>query len=139
MNAVLWTLQIVLAALFLFAGGVKFAMPLDEMVGQSGLPGALLLFVGAAEVLGGLGLILPGLFRVQRGLIPLAAAGLTIIMVGATVITAVGVGPADPEPVLAGIPLVTGLLTAFVAYGRRNAGRRGEQRTQARHAISASA
>ena len=119
MNVLLWTLQVLLAALFLFGGGVKFAMPLDEMVAMSGLPGPFILFIGAAEVLGALGLILPGLFRVQHGLTPLAAAGLTIIMVGATVITAVGVGPADPEPVLAGIPLVTGLLTASVAYGRR--------------------
>jgi hypothetical protein len=79
--------------------------------------------------LGGLGLILPGLLRVQRGLTPLAAAGLTIIMVGATVLTAAGVGGGDP--VVALIPGTIGLLTAFVAYGRRPDGGRRAARPAA--------
>jgi uncharacterized membrane protein YphA (DoxX/SURF4 family) len=116
-NRVLWTLQGLLAALFVFAGVTKLAMPLEELVAQSGLPGPLLLFIGVTETLGGLGLILPGLLRVQRGLTPLAAAGLTLIMVGATILTAAGVGGGDA--VLALIPCVVGLLTASVAYGRR--------------------
>ena len=66
-----------------------------------------------AEVLGAIGLILPGLLRVRPGLTPLAAAGLVIIMAGATVVTLTSVGVA-----MAPIPLVTGLLAAFVAYGR---------------------
>ncbi|MFN2517005.1 MAG: DoxX family protein, partial [Pyrinomonadaceae bacterium] len=59
-----------------------------------------------------LGLILPGLLRIRPGLTPLAAAGLVIIMIGATVLTIAGdgVGPAL-------IPLVVGILAAFVAYG----------------------
>jgi hypothetical protein len=112
-NVALWIIQGLLAALFLFAGGVKFAMPLDEMVAQSGLAGPLILFVGAAEVLGALGLVLPGLLRIRPGLTPLAAAGLAIIMVGATLITL-----ATMDAVLALMPLVTGLFALFVAYGR---------------------
>jgi len=65
------------------------------------------------EVLGALGLILPGLFRIRRGLTPLAAAGLVIIMIGATVITLIG-----GDLMAAVISLIVGLLAAFVAYGR---------------------
>ena len=43
-------------------------------------------FIGVAEVLGAIGLILPGVLRIRPGLTPLAAAGLVIIMIGATVI-----------------------------------------------------
>lgn len=116
MNRALWTVQGLLAPLFLLAGGVKLAMPLDEMVAQSGLPGPFIIFLGIVEVLGALGLVLPMLLKIQPGLTPLAAAGLTIIMVGATVLTAIGVGGGDPITAL--FPLVVGLLTAFVATGR---------------------
>src|ERR671937_74365 len=96
MNRALWTVQGMLAALFLFAGGAKLAMPLDELAAQTGLPGLFIQFIAVAEVLGALGLILPGLLRVRPGLTPLAAAGLVIIMIGATVLTisSSGVAPA---------------------------------------------
>jgi hypothetical protein len=116
MNRALWIVQGLLSALFLLGGGVKLVMPLDEMAAQSGLPGALILFIGVAEVLGALGLILPWAFRILPGLTPLAASGLVIIMIGATTLTAAGVGGGDPVSAL--FPLVTGLLAAFVAYGR---------------------
>src|SRR5207237_1085226 len=69
--------------------------------------------LGGYEVLGALGLVIPGLFRIRRGLTPLAAAGLVIIMIGATVITLIG-----GALMAAVISLVVGLLAAFVAYGR---------------------
>jgi hypothetical protein len=116
MNRALWIVQGLLSALFLFAGTVKLMMPLDEMAEMTGLPAALIAFVAVAEVLGGLGLILPGLLRIRTDLAPLAAAGLVIIMIGATVLTAAGVGGGDPISAL--FPGVTGLLAAFVAYGR---------------------
>lgn len=109
----LWVLQWLLAALFIFAGAMKFIMSVEEMTRQIPLSGAFLHFIGAAEVLGGLGLILPGLLKIQTGLTSLAAAGLVIIMMGATVITA------QMPPVAAALfPLVVGLLAAFVGYGR---------------------
>jgi len=114
MNVALWIVQGLLAALFLFAGVMKFVMPVEEMTKQMpGMPGWFLHFIGVAEVLGGLGLVLPGLFRIGTGLTPLAAAGLVIIMIGATVIGAM-IGP------VAGalLPLIAGVLAAFVAYGR---------------------
>ena len=90
MTYALWIVQGLLAALFLFAGGAKLVLPLDQMTGPVALPGWFLRFLGVAEVLGALGLILPGLLRIRPGLTPLAAAGLVIIMIGATVITLVG-------------------------------------------------
>jgi len=123
MNRALWIVQGLTSALFLFAGGVKLAMPLDEMVAQSGLPGFLIQFIGTMEVLGALGLVLPWALRILPGLTPLAAGGLTIIMIGATVLTAAGVGGGDATAAL--FPFVVGLLTAFVTYGRlRSAPRR---------------
>jgi len=113
MTYALWIVQGLLAALFLFAGGMKLVLPLEKLTGLVELPGPFLRFIGVAEMLGALGLILPGLLRIRPGLTPLAAAGLVIIMLGATVITLLG-----GEVVTALIPLVVGLLAAFVAYGR---------------------
>ena len=114
----LWIVQGLLALLFLFTGGMKLVLPLDVLMSmgspnQIQLPGWFVRFIGVAEVLGAIGLILPGLLRIRPGLTPLAAAGLVIIMIGATVLTLAG---GDVAPAL--IPLVVGLLSAFVAYGR---------------------
>src|SRR5262245_56289176 len=85
MTYALWTVQGMLAALFLFAGGMKLVMPIEAMTAQMPeIPGAFLRFIGVAETLGALGLILPGLLRIRPGLTPLAAAGLVIILLGAT-------------------------------------------------------
>ncbi len=113
MNTVLWIVQAVLAAVFLLAGGMKLVLPIGEMTKQIPLPGGFLRFLGVAEVLGAAGLILPGLLHIRPGLTPLAAAGLVIIMVGATAFT-LAAGPVAP----ALVPLVVGLLALFVAYGR---------------------
>jgi len=113
MTYALWIVQGLLAALFLFAGGAKLVLPLDQMTGPVALPGWFLRFLGVAEVLGALGLILPGLLRIRPGLTPLAAAGLVIIMIGATVVTLAGGMVA-----VALMNLVVALLAAFVAYGR---------------------
>ena len=110
----LWSVQTVLAALFLFAGGFKLAAPMADLARVSPLPASFLKFIGVCEVLGALGLILPGLFRVRLGLTPLAAVGLVIIMVGAVVVTAITQGAAA-----AGFPLVVGALASVVALGRR--------------------
>ena len=112
-NGVLWIVQGLLAALFLFAGGMKLVLPIEAMAGPVAVPGPFLRFIGVAEVLGAVGLILPGLLRIQRQLTPIAAAGLVIIMIGATAVTAL---PGPLAPAL--VPLVVGLLAAMVVYGR---------------------
>jgi uncharacterized membrane protein YphA (DoxX/SURF4 family) len=111
----LWIVQGLLALIFLFAGGMKLVTPLEELTAQMPLPGPFVQFIGVAEVLGALGLILPGLLRIRPGLTPLAAAGLVLIMIGATVLTPALTGG---DVALALLPLVVGLLAAFVAYGR---------------------
>lgn len=112
-NVTLWVVQGLLAALFLFAGVMKLVMPIEQMTGPVALPGLFLRFIGVCETLGAIGLILPGLLRIHRELTPVAAAGLVIIMAGATVITAMG-GSLAP----AVVPLIVGVLAASVAYGR---------------------
>ena len=117
MNIVLWIIQVLLAALFLFAGGMKLVLPIEVLTSmgppnQVQLPGLFIKFIGVCEVLGALGLILPGLFRIKTWLTPLAAAGLVIIMIGAVAVSLkLGVGAAL-------LPFAVGLLLAFVAYGR---------------------
>ena len=121
MNVTLWIVQGLVALAFLFAGGTKFTMSPEEMSAGTPFPGAFFYFIGACEVLGALGLIVPGLLKVKRGLTPLAAAGLTIIMIGATALTAMGMGGEGVPPIAALIPLALGLLTTFVCgrYMRR--------------------
>jgi hypothetical protein len=109
----LWIVQGLLAAVFLFAGGMKLVLPMEALAQQSHLPGLFMKFIGACETLGALGLILPGLLRIKQGLTPLAAAGLMVIMAGATTLTLTGGNGA-----VALIPLAVGLLSTFVAYGR---------------------
>jgi len=109
----LWTAQIVLAALFLFAGITKLLMPAAALEAQAHLPAAFLKFIGVCETLGAIGLIVPSLTRIRVELTPIAAAGLVIIMTGATVIT-IAQGP------MAGaiVPALVGTIAAYVARGR---------------------
>jgi hypothetical protein len=88
-------------------------LPLDQMTGPVALPGWFLRFIGLAEVLGALGLVLPGLLRIRTGLTSLAAAGLVIIMIGATVV----VWSSGMVAVVL-MNMIVALLAVFVAYGR---------------------
>lgn len=110
----LWGAQIALAALFVFAGSMKFIMSADEMTKNIDLPISFLRFIGVAEVLGGFGLILPGMLRIRRGLTPLAATGLVIIMIGATIITTV-----EMSALAALWPFGVGAAAAIIAWQRR--------------------
>jgi DoxX-like family len=112
-RALLWVIQALLAALFLFAGGMKLVTPVAALAKMSPLPPLFIKFIGLAEAAGAIGLILPGLLRIKIGLTPLAAAGLVIIMTGATVLTAAG-GQLAP----AAVPFVVGALATFVALKR---------------------
>jgi uncharacterized membrane protein YphA (DoxX/SURF4 family) len=113
MTYALWIIQVLLALLFVFAGGMKLVLPLDQLAGPFPLPGPFLRFIGAAELLGGLGLILPAALRIRPGLTPLAAAGLVIIMIGATTLTAI-----TGEVSGAVMPLVVGIIAVTIARGR---------------------
>ena len=115
MSRTLWIVQFLLALVFLFAGLVKLVTPIEVMQQQLPLPAALIRFIGVAETLGALGLILPSLLRIRPGLTPLAAAGLAVIMACAVVLTPV---LDQGEVVSAVLPLALGVLCGFVAYGR---------------------
>jgi len=110
----LWTVQVLLALLFLFAGSMKLILPAGMLTALFPLPSLFMRFIGVAEVAGALGLILPGLLHIRPGLTPLAACGLIIVMIGATVLTLGSMGVAA-----ALMPLMVGLLCAFIVYNRR--------------------
>jgi uncharacterized membrane protein YphA (DoxX/SURF4 family) len=114
LNVLLWVLQALLALLFMFAGVMKFIMPVAEMTKQIALPGWFLHFIGGAEILGAIGLLLPGILRIRTGLTPLAAAALVVIMIGATVVNL-----KTGQRGAALTTLVIGLLLVLVAYNRR--------------------
>ena len=110
----LWTFQVLLALLFLFAGVMKLVTPADKLAAQAPQFSVnFLRFIGVVETLGGLGMVLPGLLKIKTGLTPLAAVGLVIVMIGAVVVSYQTMGPKGVA-----VPLVTGLVAAFVAYGR---------------------
>jgi membrane protease YdiL (CAAX protease family) len=108
----LWIVQVLLAAVFLFSGAFKLITPIEDMPLPFPLPGVFIRFIGVCEVLGALGLVLPGLVRIRPDLTPLAAGGLVVLMFGAVMFT-----PPDALALAVG-PVVVGLLAAIVAYGR---------------------
>ena len=118
-NTLLWTLQILLAALYLFGGVFKVVAAPEAMQPDPSTPPPLpipfLRFIGAMEAIGALGLILPGLTGIRRGLTPLAAGALAFIMAGAVVTTVATMGVL---PAL--FPLVVGILDLVVMRGRRH-------------------
>ncbi len=111
----LWGVQIALALLFLFAGGIKFVLSAEDLTKDTALSATFLRFIGVCEVLGAIGLILPGALRFGRFLTPLAATGLVIIMIGATTVTVIELSVAQ-----ALYPFAVGLLLVFVVYARRS-------------------
>ena len=115
MTYALWIVQVLLALVFVFAGGIKLVLPIDVLLDQMqlSLPGVFIRFIGVAEIAGALGLVLPGLFRIRPDLTPLAAVGLVAVMLGALMFM-----PPDSDLVTVLLPIVLGLLAGFVAIGR---------------------
>jgi DoxX-like protein len=115
MSRFLWILQALLAFVFLFAASFKLLTPIDVVQQQFPLPELLIRAIGVVETLGAIGLILPSLLRILPALTPLAAAGLLLLMIGATLLT-----PAlsDGQLAPAIVPFTVGVLCAVVAHGR---------------------
>ncbi|MCX6045550.1 MAG: DoxX family protein [Chloroflexi bacterium] len=114
MKIFLWVLQVLLAAAFAAHGWLFLSPPAELLVTMNSmLPTWFRLFLGLAEVLAAIGLILPGLTRILPGLIPLAAAGLMIVMASASVlhVTRGEISSAITTAVLF-------ILVTFVAYMR---------------------
>lgn len=115
MNYVLWAVQVVLAAVFLMAGGFKATTEAAVLAEQMPLlPLGFLRFLGAAEIAGAVGLLLPSALRIAPWLTPAAAVGLAFTMVSAVVFHGAIEGN------VSGVPfnvLLLGL-SLFVAWGR---------------------
>jgi uncharacterized membrane protein YphA (DoxX/SURF4 family) len=130
MKTLTWVLSSILALAFLAIGSMKLITPTDELTQSSqGIPVMLLRIAGTAEVLGALGLILPAATRILPILTPIAAIGLVITMVGATIANIV-VGTYSVIP----LPVVLGVLSAVVAWlrlGRHAVHRRSASTTAA--------
>ena len=113
----LWVAQVLLAIMFLMAGFMKLAQPIEELSKSlpwtAQVPEALVRFIGLAELLGALGLILPSLLRIKPFLTPWAAAGIAVIMVLAAIFHI-----SRGENAAIGMNLIMALLAAFVAWGR---------------------
>ncbi len=118
MDVVLWIVAGVLAAVFLGSGLSKLAQPRKKIV-DSGMGWAedfsdgAVKAIGALEVLGALGLILPAVFDVAPVLVPIAAVGLALVMAGAAVVHA---RRKETPMVVANLVLLA--LAVFVAWGR---------------------
>lgn len=114
MNILLWVLQVLLALVF-FAHGMLLLMPPPDIQAQmyASLPPWFWLFLGIAEVAAAVGITLPGATRILPGLVTAAAAGITVVMVSATIWHVV-----RGEISSAVITLVLLVMASFVTYMR---------------------
>lgn len=117
MSIVLWILQIVLALAFIAAGFMKAFQPYETMAARMSWvedysPGTVRI-LGALEILGGIGLVLPAAIGIFPALVPIAAIGLAIIMVLATLLHV-----RRQETGQVGFTIVLLALLLFVAFGR---------------------
>ena len=117
MNIVLWVAQVALAGMFAMAGFTKVSMSIPEVIeavpALEGMAGGLIRFIGTAELLGAIGLIVPALTRIQPKLTAYAGIGLAIIMVLAAIVH----GTRGEFPMI-GMNVVLGAVALFIAWGR---------------------
>ena len=117
MNVLLWIFAALLAAMFLTAGLMKMTRPKEKLVTimewAKPVPEGQLKALGAVEILGAIGLILPRALNIARVLTPLAAVGCAIVMFGATI---VHTRMKDYKGL--GMPVVLLILAIIVAAGR---------------------
>lgn len=116
MNRFLWILQFVMGIYFISIGVMHFIVPPGLPAAMSwmyDLSTGLHWFTGTLEILGGLGLILPGLTGIRPKLTPLAAGGLTLVMVGAMVYH---VQRGEATNIV--LNLILAALLVTIAYGR---------------------
>jgi len=121
MNNALWIVQVLWGVFFSLNGFGKICwynqalwnQALGEVSWFSAVPRGLLIFIGLCEFLGGVGLILPAMTGVKPKLTPLAALGLTVVMILAALFHI-----ARGEYAFVLVNLVLGGVAALIAYGR---------------------
>ena len=117
LHITLWIAQVILAAKFLMSGFMKLSQPIDQLSKMlpwaAQVPEALVRFIGVAEVLGAIGLILPSLLRIQPKLTPIAAVGLALVMLFAVVFHI-----SRGETPMIGMNFILIAIAAYIAWGR---------------------
>lgn len=117
LSLALWTVQLALALVFGSAGFMKVTMPIEDLARMMGWPGdapsILVRFIGVSEVAGALGLVFPTALRIMPVLTPLAAGGLTVIM-----ILAIGLHTVRGEFGILPINVILAVMALFVIWGR---------------------
>ena len=119
MNLALWIVAGLLAAVFLFAGSSKLFIPREKLAKAPGggwtldFSAGFVKALGAVEILGAVGLILPALLDIAPIMVPMAAVGLALIMVGAAIVT---FRRQEFKHVLLNLTYLA--LLIFVAFGR---------------------
>lgn len=117
LNITLWIAQVLLAALYLMAGSTKLFQPIEEIAKMlpwaAEMPAGMVRFIGLSELLGGIGLLLPSIFRIQPKLTVFAAIGLALVQVLAT-----GFHISRGETSVIGMNVLFLAMAAFVAWGR---------------------
>jgi hypothetical protein len=119
MNLTLWIVAGLLAAVFLLAGTIKLIVPKEKLAAAAGggwvedFSAGFVKALGAVEILGAVGLILPALLDIAPVLVPLAALGLGLIMIGAAIVE---FRRQEFKHVLVNLAYLA--LAVFVAWGR---------------------
>lgn len=117
LNIALWITQGLLAAMYLMAGSTKLFQPIEEITKMlpwvADTSAGLVRFIGLSELLGGIGLLLPSILRIQPKLTVFAAIGLTIVQV-----LALGFHLSRGEASMIGMNGLLIAMAAFVAWGR---------------------
>lgn len=117
LSIALWVVQVLLAALYIMAGSSKLFQPIAELAKMlpwaTEMPAGMVRFIGLSELLGGIGLLLPSLLRIQPQLTPMAAIGLAVVQLLAT-----GFHISRGETSVIGVNILFMALAVFVAWGR---------------------
>jgi len=116
-NITAWVLQILLGGMFIMTGAMKTFTPIEQLAESlpwvTQVPLALVKFIGTAELLGGLGLILPSLLKIKTKLTPVAAIGIVLIMIFASIFHI-----SRGENSVIGMNLILAVLAGVVAWLR---------------------
>lgn len=117
LNIALWIGQVLLAAMFLMTGMMKTFQPMEAIIEMApwvaNAPAVLVRFIGISELLGGIGLLLPAILRIQPQMTGYAALGLMVVMV-----LAIAFHASRGEFSAIGTNVFLGAIAGFVAWGR---------------------
>ena len=116
-NIIVWVLQVVLATMFLMTGAMKTFQPISQLAASlpwvNDVPAGLVRFIGVSELLAGIGLLLPSILKYKTFLTALAALGIVLIMIGASIFHI-----SRGETSVIGMNAVLALIALYIAWAR---------------------